>query len=148
MTLGEVAQEFFGAFVVYVVLKPQDRLTDHQRAVRLRVPGAFENQRMLHDRGEFLRQTPSPIRFLSAEPLLGPLCLDFYLPLLDWVIVGGGSGPRVRPIDPAWVRSIRDQCVTTRVAFFFKQWGGKTPKAGGRELDGRTWDEMPKRRES
>ena len=64
---------------------------------------------------------------------------------IDWVIVGGESGPkrRIRPIDPAWVRDIHDQCISAGVAFFFKQWGGATPKAGGRILDGRTWDEMP-----
>lgn len=104
-----------------------------------------ENQRMLWERGEFLRQTRAAVRFISAEPLLGPLQLDFYLPLLDWVIVGGESGPNVRPTDPAWVRSIRDQCVAARVPFFFKQWGGRTSKSGGRILDGRTWDEMPRR---
>jgi protein gp37 len=65
------------------------------------------------------------------------------LRVLDWIIVGGESGPRVRPTNPDWVRSIRDQCVEAGVPFFFKQWGGKTAKAGGRELDGRTWDEMP-----
>jgi protein gp37 len=64
---------------------------------------------------------------------------------LSWVIVGGESGPRLRPTDPAWVRAIRDQCVAAGVPFFFKQWGGRTPKSGGRELDGRTWDEMPMR---
>lgn len=106
-----------------------------------------ENQRMLWERGEFLRQTRSAVRFISAEPLLGPLNLDFYLPSLDWVIVGGESGPRLRPTNPDWVRSIRDQCVTAGVYFFFKQWGGKTAKSGGRTLDGRTWDEMPERSE-
>lgn len=90
-----------------------------------------------------MRQTRSAVRFISAEPLLGPLRLDFMLPLLDWVIVGGESGPRIRPMKPEWVRDIRDQCVEAGVAFFFKQWGGKTAKTGGRILDGRTWDEMP-----
>jgi protein gp37 len=102
-----------------------------------------ENQRMLRERGEQLRRTRSAIKFISAEPLLGPLNLDFELPLLNWVIVGGESGPRVRPMSPDWVRSIRDQCVKKRVPFFFKQWGGPTPKSGGRLLDGRIWDEMP-----
>jgi protein gp37 len=104
-----------------------------------------ENQRMLYQRGECLRQTPSRVRFISAEPLLGPLHLDVYLPMLSWVIVGGESGPHLRPTSPDWVRDIRDQCVTARVPFFFKQWGGKTAKSGGRALDGRTWDEMPER---
>ena len=102
-----------------------------------------ENQRMLHERGEMLRRTRSAIRFISAEPLLGSLTMDFELPLLNWVIVGGESGPRVRPMNQDWVRSIRDQCVSAGVPFFFKQWGGPTPKSGGRLLDGRTWDEMP-----
>jgi protein gp37 len=63
---------------------------------------------------------------------------------IRWVIVGGESGPKRRPVDPAWVRDIRDQCVAAGIAFFFKQWGGHTPKARGRELDGRTWDQMPR----
>ena len=87
------------------------------------------------------RARSSAIRFLSCEPLLGPLpSLD--LAGIDWVIVGGESGPEHRPMDPDWVRDIRDRCVAAGVAFF-KQWGGRTPKSGGRELDGRTWDEMP-----
>ena len=89
-----------------------------------------------------LRETPAAIRFLSIEPMLGDLgAID--LRGIQWVIVGGESGPRLRPTDPAWVRSVRDQCVAAGVAFFFKQWGGRTPKSGGRTLDGRTWDEMP-----
>jgi protein gp37 len=88
-----------------------------------------------------LRQVPAAIRFLSLEPLLGPLELD--LSDIDWVIVGGESGPGARPVDPAWVRQLRDACQDASVPFFFKQWGGRTPKAGGRELDGRTWDEFP-----
>jgi len=100
-----------------------------------------ENERFLH-RIDDLRSVPAAIRFLSLEPLLGPL---HELPLdgIDWVIVGGESGPNHRPIDPAWVRDIRDQCVKASVPFFFKQWGGRTPKAGGRMLDARTWNEMP-----
>ena len=98
---------------------------------------------MLHERGDQLRQTRSAIRFISGEPLLGPLDLTFELPLLDWVIVGGESGPRVRPMDPDWVRSIRDQCVKQRIPFFFKQWGGPTSKSNGRMLDGREWSEFP-----
>lgn len=91
-----------------------------------------------------LQQVPAAVRFLSVEPLLGPIPS---LPLdgISWVIVGGESGPRHRPLDPAWVRQIRDQCVQARVPFFFKQWGGRTPKAGGRRLDGREWDQMPAR---
>jgi protein gp37 len=89
-----------------------------------------------------LSTVPAAVRFLSLEPLLGPIPA---LPLsgIAWVIVGGESGPRHRPIDPAWVRDLRDQCQKAGVAFFFKQWGGRTPKAGGRLLDGRTWDGLP-----
>jgi protein gp37 len=91
-----------------------------------------------------LRDIPAAVRFISAEPLLGPLgILD--LTGIDWVITGGESGPNARPCDPAWVREIRDVCVEARIAFFHKQWGGRTPKAGGRVLDGRTWDELPAR---
>jgi protein gp37 len=91
---------------------------------------------------ERLRRIPAAVRFLSVEPLLGPIPA---LPLdgIDWVIVGGESGPRHRPLDPVWARDIRDQCVRAHVPFFFKQWGGKTSKSGGRILDGRTWDETP-----
>jgi protein gp37 len=89
-----------------------------------------------------LRRVPAAVRFLSIEPLLGPIP-DLPLDGIDWVIVGGESGPVRRPIDPAWVRDIRNQCVAAGVAFFFKQWGGRVAKAGGRRLDGRTWDEMP-----
>lgn len=93
-------------------------------------------------RADHLRNTPAAVRFLSLEPLLGPLpSLDLHG--IDWVIVGGESGPNHRPIDPDWVRDIRDRCIDADVPFFFKQWGGRTPKAGGRELDGRTWDEYP-----
>ena len=95
-------------------------------------------------RADALRSTFAAVRFLSCEPLLGPLpSLD--LTDIDWVIVGGESGNGHRPMDAAWVRDIRDRCLDARVAFFFKQWGGRTPKAGGRELDGRTWDQMPGR---
>ncbi len=89
-----------------------------------------------------LRQVPAALRFLSVEPLLGPIP-DLPLDGIHWVIVGGESGPHHRPIDPEWVRQIRDHCLAAGVPFFFKQWGGLTPKAGGRELDGRFWDEMP-----
>lgn len=88
-----------------------------------------------------LRRIPAAIRFLSCEPLIGPLDLD--LTGIHWCIVGGESGPSHRPMEADWVRSIRDQCREQNVAFHFKQWGGRTPKAGGRELDGRTWDEFP-----
>lgn len=88
-----------------------------------------------------LREVPARVKFLSLEPLLGPLELD--LSEIDWMIVGGESGPRNRPMDADWVRSLRDQAIAAEIPFFFKQWGGRTPKAGGRTLDGRTWSEMP-----
>jgi protein gp37 len=89
-----------------------------------------------------LASTPARVRFLSLEPLLGPLP-DLPLDGIHWVIVGGESGPSARSMDPAWVREIRSQCVPARVPFFFKQWGGRNKKAAGRELDGRTWDGLP-----
>jgi len=88
-----------------------------------------------------LRRVPATVRFLSCEPLLGPL--EPELGDIDWVIVGGESGIGHRSMDAAWVRSIRDQCLDRGVPFFFKQWGGRTSKAGGRHLDGRLWDEYP-----
>jgi protein gp37 len=150
---------------------------------------SIENRRFVH-RADLLRETPAAVRFISAEPLLGPLVLDgvapdpeggvirhwknhkpqFYNPPLDltdidWLIVGGESGPKHRPIRVEWVRGLLDAALETRpgwekwsrpdaapapapspdggTAFFFKQWGGRTSKEGGRELDGRTWDEMP-----
>ena len=86
------------------------------------------------------------VRFLSCEPLIGPLDLSSFLVgrrAIHWVIAGGESGPGARPMAPGWARDIRDQCRASEVPFFFKQWGGRTPKAGGRELDGRDWNELP-----
>ena len=128
-----------------------------------------EDQRWAEARIPVLLATPAAVRWLSAEPLLGEMNLrrlhlgdDLYLdaltgahmgrirhlplprrmPGLDWVVAGGESGPRARPMDVAWVRDLRDQCLIM-TTFSFKQWGGVTSKSGGRELDGRTWDEMP-----
>ena len=89
-----------------------------------------------------LRRTPAKTKFLSIEPLLGPLP-RLSLKSIDWVIVGGESGPKSRRMDAAWVIQIREQCTRSAVAFFFKQWGGKNKKTTGRLLEGRTWDEMP-----
>jgi protein gp37 len=91
-----------------------------------------------------LRSVPAVVRFLSVEPLLGPI-RKLSLRDIDWVIVGGESGPFARAADPDWVRDIRNQCVSARVPFFFKQWGGTRKAASGRLLDGRTWDELPAR---
>lgn len=94
------------------------------------------------ERIDDLRRTGANVKFLSLEPLLGPLAkLD--LRGIDWVIGGGESGPHARPMDPQWVTDIRDQCRCSGIAFFFKQWGGTNKKKAGRILEGRTWDEMP-----
>ena len=94
------------------------------------------------DRIDLLREIDAAIKFLSLEPLLGPLP-NLDLAGIDWVIVGGESGPGARPMQEAWARDIRDQCLAAGVPFYFKQWGGVFKKRNGRELDGRTWDEMP-----
>lgn len=93
---------------------------------------------------DHLRETDAHIKFLSLEPLLGPLP-DLDLRGIDWVIVGGESGPHARPMRSEWVLDIRDQCQAAGVPFFFKQWGGTNKKKTGRILDNRTWDEMPQR---
>lgn len=128
---------------------------------------SIENRHYVH-RADLLRDTPAAVRFISAEPLLGPLvpkiagteenpiawwpdgrdtpCVPYdgiELLDIDWLIVGGESGDGHRPIKAEWVRDLQETCEVLDVAFFLKQWGGPTPKSGGRELDGRTWDEMP-----
>ena len=122
-----------------------------------------ENQRLADGRIPFLLDVPCQYRFLSSEPLLGPVDLSEYIHGLHWIIAGGESGGRARPTHPDWVRGLRDQCVTAGVAFHFKQWGNWYPqeayraghegpipsfvrmskKGAGRLLDGRTWDELP-----
>jgi protein gp37 len=105
---------------------------------------SVENKKHGLPRIGHLRAAPATVRFLSIEPLLeylGPVRLDG----ISWVIVGGESGHRARPMKPEWVVDLRDQCLAARVPFFFKQWGGVQKKRTGRELDGRTWDEMPSR---
>lgn len=92
---------------------------------------------------DLLRNTHARIKFLSLEPLLGPLP-NLNLAGINWAIVGGESGPHARPIQPEWVRDIRDQCITAKVPFFFKQWGGTNKKKTGRQLDSRTWNELPR----
>ncbi|MEK7477152.1 MAG: phage Gp37/Gp68 family protein [Candidatus Coatesbacteria bacterium] len=94
------------------------------------------------NRVEILRKVPAAVRFISAEPLLGPFGRQDFSGI-SWVIVGGESGPGARPTDPQWVREIRDQCFNQNVAFFFKQWGGVNKKAAGRRLDRKLWSEMP-----
>jgi protein gp37 len=133
---------------------------------------SIENRRFVH-RADVLRETPAAVRFISAEPLLGPLIGPdtvnvaegseirtvrgwvskdgfSYRPSLDlagidWLIVGGESGHGFRPVNEDWIGNLRDAALPAGTAFFFKQWGGLTPKSGGRELDGRTWDEIPAR---
>jgi protein gp37 len=114
---------------------------------------SVENQEWANKRIPLLISTPAHVRFLSCEPLiepvdLGPFMNDDFMggdleDFIQWVIVGGESGPGARPMNPDWAHLLRDQCVANGIAFFFKQWGGRTPKAGGRELGSRTWDEMP-----
>lgn len=110
---------------------------------------SIENSRHTF-RADVLRELPARARFISAEPLLGSLYLNgkpnrapLDLDGIDWLIAGGESGPRYRPVDVDWVRELRDACADSGTAFFYKQQGGRTPKAGGRELDGRTWSEFP-----
>ena len=127
---------------------------------------SVEDQRRANERIPVLLDTPAAVRWISAEPLLGPINLSrqtsqtcpngsTYLagysidgfvepPSLDWVVVGGESGPSHRRMEAFWALDIRNECIESGVPFFFKQWGGRTPKAGGRELDGRVWDEMPR----
>jgi protein gp37 len=102
---------------------------------------SVESENYLY-RIDHLRKTGAHVKFLSLEPLLGPLP-KMNLCGIDWAIVGGESGPGARPINAEWVTDIRGQCATASVAFFFKQWGGVQKKKTGRELEGRTWDEMP-----
>ena len=107
---------------------------------------SVEDQRAADERIPVLLGTPAAVRWISAEPLLGPIDLKAAghdLPKLDWVVCGGESGPRARPMDPAWARSLRDDCAECGVPFFFKQWGGIRAKAGGRLLDGREHGAMP-----
>jgi protein gp37 len=92
-----------------------------------------------------LRSIPATVRFLSCEPLIGPIDLSDRLADIHWVIAGGESGVNHRRMDPSWPEAIRFSCQEQEVPFFFKQWGGRTPKAGGRSLEGRTYDDMPAR---
>jgi protein gp37 len=128
-----------------ILTKRSDRLS--QLDLELEWPAnvwmgvSVENSDYAH-RIEELRNTRALVKFLSLEPLLGPLP-KLNLLQIDWVIVGGESGPGARPMRSEWVTEIRDQCHRSLVPFFFKQWGGKNKKKAGRILEGRTWDEMP-----
>lgn len=102
---------------------------------------SIENMAVAH-RAESLRAIEAYVHFISAEPLLGPLD-ELDLTGIEWMIGGGESGIGARPCDPAWARGLRDRCIEHEVAFFWKQWGGRTPKSGGRLLDGKEWNEYP-----
>ena len=128
-----------------VLTKRGDRLLEVSRKLpwseNIWMGVTVENGDYVH-RVDCLRETGSYIKFLSIEPLLGPIP-NLNLDGINWVIVGGESGPGARPMDPAWVIDIRNQCRRAAVPFFFKQWGGVRKKQAGRILEGRTWDEMP-----
>jgi protein gp37 len=102
---------------------------------------SVEDERVT-ERIDLLRQTDARVKFLSCEPLIGPLP-NLNLTNIDWVIVGGESGRKPRLMEPEWVEDIKDQCLQTNTKFFFKQWGGTNKKKTGRVLEGRTWDDMP-----
>ena len=104
--------------------------------------GVSVEDQKVENRIDHLRQTNARTKFLSLEPLIGPLP-NLNLKNIDWVIVGGESGHNPRPMNPDWVLDIQEQCEQNDVAFFFKQWGGKNKKKAGRTLNGRTYDEMP-----
>jgi len=128
-----------------ILTKRAERL--RELSVRLNWPanvwmGVSVESQKYWKRVDELRLTGAHVRFLSLEPLLGPLA-SMDLAGIDWVIAGGESGPNARPMNPVWVRNIRDACIDQNVAFHFKQWGGVNKKAQGRILDGRTWDDMP-----
>ncbi len=128
-----------------VLTKRSDRLLELSKKLEW-VPHIWmgvsvESEKYAH-RIDDLRKTGAHVKFLSLEPLLGPLG-KLNLRNIDWAIVGGESGPGARPVNPEWVAEIRDECVRLGVPFFFKQWGGVQKKKTGRSLDGRTWDEMP-----
>jgi protein gp37 len=128
-----------------ILTKRSDRLQELSHALQwpanIWMGVTVENKDYIH-RIDHLRKSGAYLKFLSIEPLLGPMP-NLNLKDIDWVIVGGESGPGSRPMDPEWVLDIRDQCKKSGVPFFFKQWGGIRKKKAGRLLEGRTWDEMP-----
>jgi protein gp37 len=135
--------------VFQVLTKRSSRMRDYIRG-RYGLSGARSHvwvgtsveDRSRVSRIHHLRQTPARVRFLSIEPLIGQIP-ELPLDGVGWVIVGGESGPRSRPVEACWVRDIRDQCLAAGVPFFFKQWGGLRAKSGGRTLDGRVWSQWP-----
>ncbi|WP_348678746.1 phage Gp37/Gp68 family protein [Flavobacterium coralii] len=131
--------------VFQVLTKRAERLLElHRKLIwthNIWMGVSVENDNV-RNRVDYLRQTNARVKFLSLEPLLGPL-KNLNLENIDWVIVGGESGHRPRKMSSDWVLEIHQQCLEKKVAFFFKQWGGKNKKANGRTLNGRTYDEMP-----
>ena len=131
--------------VFQVLTKRAERLLEIHKELRwthnIWMGVSVENSRVV-ERIDFLRKSRAKVKFLSLEPLIGEL-KNLNLKKIDWVIVGGESGHKPREMNPDWVLDIQDQCEKARVAFFFKQWGGKNKKAAGRTLNGRTYDEMP-----
>jgi len=133
--------------VFQVLTKRADVLYEYDQAKLLKwthniwMGVSVEDGRVV-ERIKFLRKTKAKTKFLSLEPLIGPLP-HLNLKKIDWVIVGGESGRKPRPMNVDWVLDIQEQCEQAEVAFFFKQWGGTSKKKSGRELEGRTWDEMP-----
>src|SRR5215813_5336048 len=121
----------------YVNRRYRDKLSPNHIWLGVSVEDGARASRARH-----LRETNAAVRFLSVEPMLGPIG-QINLEGIHWVIAGGESGPKARPIQEEWVCDLRNQCKSSGVAFFFKQWGGKTPKAGGRDLQGREWNEFP-----
>jgi protein gp37 len=139
-TMAEARQHTF-----QVLTKRHQRLAELADALpwseNVWVGVSIENKRWVR-RADYLRAVPAAVRFISAEPLLGPL-VDLDLDGIDWLIAGGESGPHHRPVHIEWIRNLRDRCQSEGVPFFFKQWGGRTSKIGGRVLDDRVWSEMP-----
>ena len=131
--------------VFQVLTKRADRLFEVHKELKwthnIWMGVSVEDERV-KDRINYLRKTKAKVKFLSLEPLIGPLP-NLNLKKIDWVIVGGESGHRPRPMDAEWVLDIQEQCKEVGVPFFFKQWGGRNKKASGRLLNGKTYDEMP-----
>jgi protein gp37 len=117
----------------------KDRAAPSHMWFGVSVENAQATSRIAH-----LQKANASIRFLSVEPLIAPVG-KLSLDNIHWVIVGGESGPRARPMKPEWAIDVRNQCVAARIPFFFKQWGGRSPKSGGRELDGKIWSQFPSR---
>ncbi len=141
--MGRASQHTF-----QILTKRHERLSDVARRLpwhsNIWMGVSIENRRFVH-RADYLRDVEAAVRFISAEPLLGPL-EGLGLDGIDWLIAGGESGVGHRRCDPDWIRALRDQCEREAVAFFFKQWGGRTSKTGGRLLDGRIYDGWPSAR--